>query len=237
MSNIKIHRSDGIAIVTMNDGKANIMNSRFIGQLITAFRSSGEAGDVVVLQSSIDGTYSAGFDVKVLASRDPSSVLEMIRSGGELIHTMLTHPRPIVAVGSGRIFPMGLFTLLAADYRIGDKSNSQWCLNEARLGIVPPAYAFEILRYRLDENWLSRAALTASAMSADDGLSAGVFDQLADGSEANELSLEIAGLLSELPIKALAGMKQRLRGNVADRVRASIDRELTIANFRERYAQ
>ena len=236
MSGLEIQRSDGIAIVTMNDGKANIMSAKFIGELISAVRSAGEAGEIIVLRSSIEGTYSGGFDVKALATRDPATVVEMMKAGADLLHSMLTHPRPIVAAASGRIFPMGLFTLLAADYRIGDKEHAQWCLNEATLGIVPPDYAFDLLRYRFDSNWLSRVILTADMMSSADGLAAGVFDRLARGKEVEAEAFRVAELLLGTPVSSLAGIKRKLRGEIAERIRASSDRELSVENFRKKYA-
>lgn len=236
MPGLEIQRSQDVAVLTMNDGKANIMSAQFIEELISALRSTAEAGESVVLQSSIKGTYSGGFDVKALATRDPDTVVGMIKAGGELIHSMLIHPRPIVTAASGYIFPMGLFTLLAADYRIGDKEDAQWCLNEARLGIVPPDYAFDLLRYRLGNNWLSRAILTADMMTADDGLSAGVFDRLAGGDELNAEAFRVAKLSTGIPVSPLAGIKRKLRSELAKQIRASIDRELTVENYRRKYS-
>ncbi|MFL0357736.1 crotonase/enoyl-CoA hydratase family protein [Erythrobacter sp. GH1-10] len=236
MSGVDIERTDGIATVTMNDGKANIMSAQFLGELITAVRSAADAGEIVVLRSSIEGTYSGGFDVKALATRDPATVIEMMKAGADLIHAMLIHPRPIVAAASGRIFPMGLFTLLAADYRIGDSEQAQWCLNEAQLGIVPPDYAFDLLRYRFDSNWLSRAILTADMMSAADGLAAGVFDRLASGDEVETQAFRVAKLLADSPASSLAGIKRKLRSEVADRIRTSSERELSVENYRKKYA-
>ena len=159
-----------------------------------------------------------------------------MKAGADLILAMLAHPRPIVAAASGRIFPMGLFTLLAADYRIGDSDDAQWCLNEARLGIVPPDYAFDLLRYRLDSNWLSRAILTADMINAADGLAAGVFDELASGDEVEPQALRVAQSLAEAPVPSLAGIKRKLRDEVVDRIRASSERELSVENYRKKYA-
>ena len=49
---------------------------------------------------------------------------------------------------------MGLFTLLAADYRVGADHGFQWVLNEVEIGIVPPLYAFKLLQYRLSAAWV-----------------------------------------------------------------------------------
>ena len=161
----------GIATIVMNDGKANVMHASMLNALLDSLKRAGEARAAVVLRSALPNTFSAGFDLKVFAARDAKATWAMMRAGGELLHAMLTYPRPIIAVADGQVFPMGLFTLLAADYRVGSEA-AAWRLNEAEIGIVPPRYAIAMLDYRLGTSWLSRALLTAAVQSAADGLHA-----------------------------------------------------------------
>ncbi len=213
----------GIATVTMDDGRANIMNHEMLSMLRTAFEHARQKDAAVILRSALPKTYSAGFDIKVFAAGDRQQALEMVRAGGELLHAMLDFPRPVIAVADGHIFPMGLFTLLAADYRIGTDRDYFWCLNEAEIGIVPPVYAFKLLEHRLVGPWLDRAVMTAARLSPHQGLEAGVFDELVPGDDLSVRSRAVAERLASLPSDGFGGIKRRLKAAVAAAVHAALE--------------
>ena len=198
---------------------------------MVAFERAERDEAVVVLRSGLPKTYSAGFDVSVFAARDAEQSLEMVKSGGELVYVMLTFSRPIIAVAQGHVFPMGLFTLLAADYRVGADHGFQWVLNEVEIGIVPPLYAFKLLQYRLSAAWVARAVSTAERFSPGEGVEAGVFHDLAPAAELNTRIQSVAARLAGLSSAAFSGIKQRLNADIAAEIRSVIDSEQTLSTY------
>ena len=94
-------------------------------------------------------------------SRIPDGVRNDAGMGPDL--RRVSHPTPIATweglVGTSPLhkamfFPWALFTLLAADYRVGADHGFQWVLSEVEIGIVPPLYAFKLLQYRLSAAWV-----------------------------------------------------------------------------------
>ena len=231
MRAVEYEIENGVATITMNDGRANIMNAPFVSSLMAAFEKAERDEAAVVLRSGLPTIYSAGFDVRVFAARDAEEALEMVKTGGELVYAMLTFSRPIVAVAQGHVFPMGLFTLLAADYRIADDQDFRWVLNEVEIGIVPPLYAFRLLQGRLSAAWVARALSTAERFSAKEGLEAGVFHEIASTADLNARTRAVAARLAALPSAAFDGIKQRLNADIAAEIRSVIDSEQTLSTY------
>jgi Enoyl-CoA hydratase/isomerase len=152
---VTYEKSAGVATVSMDDGKVNVMSTAMLRELTTAFERAEKDGVIVILTSARQGIFSAGFDTKILARRDPQEVFEMIRLGAELAAGVLAFPRPVVAACPGHAYPMGAFLLLASDIRIGADGPYRIGLNEVDaalgeyLGIAAatsttpsPAFAF-----------------------------------------------------------------------------------------------
>ncbi len=231
MGAVNYSLDSGVATISMNDGKANIMNTELLTELIQAFNQARADNAAVLLRSELPQTYSAGFDTKVFARLDPQSSLAMVKAGGELLHTMLSLPRPTLAVATGHIFPMGLFTLLACDCRIGAEADYQWCLNEVELGIVPPLYAFKLVEARLARPWPGRALCTGTRFSARQGLEAGLFHELLPPSACEPHARELIARLAGHSAQAYAGIKQRLNSDLASDIQASIASEQTLSHY------
>ena len=116
---IAYRRSRGVATITMDDGKVNVMSTGMLHELDAAFRLAEKDKAIVVLRSGRKGIFSAGFDLKVFAANDPERTLEMVKAGAELALRLMSHPFPTIGIMEGHAFPMGTFLLLACDVRIG----------------------------------------------------------------------------------------------------------------------
>jgi enoyl-CoA hydratase len=113
----------GVATVFMDDGKVNVVSPQLIEQLNRALDQARSDQAAVVLAGR-DGTFSAGFDRKVLFAGGQAA-LDMLIGGFKLAERLYSFPRPVVAACTGHALAMGAFLLLAADYRIGTCSHSR----------------------------------------------------------------------------------------------------------------
>jgi enoyl-CoA hydratase len=108
---------DSVATITMDDGKVNVMSVAMLSALNAALDKALEDRAVVVLTGR-SGTFSAGFDLKTLTAGG-SDAQKMVTMGFELAHRMLSFPTPIIVACNGHAIAMGVFLVLAADYRLG----------------------------------------------------------------------------------------------------------------------
>jgi len=222
---------DGVASIVLDDGKVNVMSIEMLADIASALERAEKSAEMVVLRSMRPGIFSAGFDLKVLASGDVAKSLEMVKAGAELALRLMSFPLPTIGIMEGHAFPMGTFLLLACDVRIGARGPHRMGLNEVAIGISPPGFAMELARSRLHPAWLNRTATLGEMYEPDDALIAGLLDRvvLPDGVEA-ELGKVVAGLRGiHKPSHAIA--KNRLRQATMQAMRAANERELTIAAY------
>ena len=93
MSNTtSIEIADGIAWITMDDGKVNALNAELIGEVSAALKAAERAGAVIVLTGR-EGIFSAGFDLTTFG-RGAEESATMVRAGAELILQILAVPLP-----------------------------------------------------------------------------------------------------------------------------------------------
>src|SRR5438067_2076844 len=93
---------DGVAWITMDDGKVNAMSFEMLTEIADQLGEAAPSGAPVVIQGR-PGIFSAGFDLKTFArGRDPS--IAMVRAGAELLRRILAHPRPVVTVCTGHAY-------------------------------------------------------------------------------------------------------------------------------------
>src|SRR5690606_22123234 len=110
--------ADGVATLTMDDGKANAMGPAMQAALNAAL-DRAEADKAIVVLTGRPGMFSGGFDLSVFKAGDPKVTFQMLTGGAQLAQRLLSYPHPVIAACSGHAVAMGLFLLLCADVRIG----------------------------------------------------------------------------------------------------------------------
>jgi enoyl-CoA hydratase len=228
---ISYHLADGVATITMDDGKVNVMSIAMLQELSAAFRRAEKDGAIVVLRSGRKDIFSAGFDLKVFAANDLERSLEMVKAGAELALQLMSHPFPTVGIMQGHAFPMGTFLLLACDVRIGVRGTHRMGLNEVAIGISPPGFAIELARSRVHPAWLSRTVTLGEMFEPDDAVVAGFLDRAVPATEIEPTIDQVVSALRKLNLPSHALAKQRLRLPTMVAMREAMNRELTLAAY------
>ena len=217
---------DGVASVVINDGKVNVMTFEMLDALSGAIARARDADAMVILRSGSAKAFSAGFDVKALASGDADAARRMLKAGAQLLVSLLSHPRPVLAVCEGHAFPMGAFLLLASDIRIGVRGDYRIGLNEVAIGIPVPDFVLALVRSRVPANLLTQVATLGRMLPPAEALRAGFLDQLVEPPEIEAaISAELA-MLRGVNGAAHASTKKRLRAATIDALQAAIDGEI-----------
>jgi len=231
------YRSEaGVAYITMDDGKVNVMSTAMLGDLNAALDRAEQDQAIVVLRSARPGIFSAGFDLKVFAANDPVRSLEMVKAGAELALRLTSHPSPTVGVMEGHAFPMGAFLLLGCDVRIGALGKFRMGLNEVAIGIVPPGFAIELARSRLHPAWLNRTVTLGEMYEPQDAVVGGFLDRVVPADATDGVLGEILSALRGLDPAIHKSAKLRLRRQTMAAMREAIDSELTLDAYRAKAA-
>jgi enoyl-CoA hydratase len=201
-----------IALIRMDDGKANAINFEMIAALNTALDKAEAEAKAIVLAGR-DGRFSGGFDLNAFASLGADGVYKLLDAGAELLLRLYGGPLPVVAACTGHAIAMGVFILNACDTRVGASGEYKIGANEAITGMQLPIFAMELSRDRLSQQHLTRAMVQGFIYGPQGAVEAGYLDMLTDA---------VAGQLAQLPGKAYAWNKKSIRKGTLDRIRASL---------------
>ena len=222
MSTLVTYRvHDAVATITMDDGKMNVLTLEMFAQLTDAF-DRAEADRAVVMLTGRDGVFSAGFDMRVLGGGGPAAY-ELVRTGFELAARILAFPAPVVVACSGHALAMGVFLVLAGDYRVGALGAHKIGANEVAIGITMPFFGIEMCRQRLAPAHFHRAVVTAEIYRPEDAVAAGFLDRAVPAAELEETARSIAVGLAKLDLGVHAASKLRARDHALKAVRAAIE--------------
>ena len=212
---------ESVATITMDDGKVNAMSVPMLSALNAALDRASADRAVVVLTGR-PGIFSAGFDLKTLGAGGPDAQ-KMVTAGFELAYRMLSFPTPIVVACSGHAIAMGVFLVLAADYRIGADGPFKIGANEVAIGITMPHFGIEICRQRLAPAHFNRAVIFSEMYSPGDAVQAGFLDRVVPAAELQSEAQKFAATVSKLNMTAQTASKLRLLDQTLKAIRAAID--------------
>ncbi len=202
--------TNGIAVITMDDGKANAVNPALVAALNACLDQAEREAKAVVLAGRAQ-RFSGGFDLKMMAVSARADVTELVKSGGRLAMRLYGFPMPVVAACTGHCVAMGVFLLLACDIRIGTKGPYKIGANETAIGMSLPIFAVELLKARLDPRALTKASILAHLYDPESAVTAGYLDSVEDADALLPTAIRTATELAALPGAALATTKRLMR--------------------------
>ena len=215
---------DGVAVIKLDDGKANALSLPMQSAFNSALDQAQQAKLPVVITGR-SGILSAGFDLKTLAASGQPAV-DMLNGGIEIAIRLLSFETPVVVACGGHAIAMGGFLLQCGDYRIGVAGSFKYSANEVAIGMTMPWSTIEILRQRLTPAALSRAVLLAETFTPANGIENGLIDRVvATEAELLPTALETAKSFSALNGAAHAASKNRLRGEVVVAIRDGLAKD------------
>ncbi len=216
---VRYQLTDDIAVIAMDDGKANALSMPMIDAVLGALdRAAGEAKAVIL--TGRPGRFCAGFDLRVMMS-GPDAAVALLTRGADLLLRLFEYPLPLVIAASGHALAGGALVVLTGDTRLGIAGDDvKVGLNEVAIGMPVPLLAMELARARLNPAALTAATLFAQVYTPAGAQTAGYLDAVVAAEDLAAAALTEAKRLGALPRAAYAGTKQRLRGPVAATIRA-----------------
>jgi enoyl-CoA hydratase len=216
--------SEGIATVTLDDGKANALGPAMLAALNDAL-DRAESDHAVVVLAGRERMFSGGFDLSLFKG-ERAALLHMLEAGARLAERLLAFPRPVIAACTGHAIAMGAFVLLCADLRIGVDGDTRIQVNEVHAGLTLPHFAIELCQRRLSPAHLPQIVLAASPCLPMQAMAAGFLDEVVAPAELDAVVRQRAQAMAALNATAFGATKQRLRYDTLTALRNAIDQDL-----------
>ena len=198
---------DGIASITLDDGKVNALSQERLEQIGAALDQAEKAAAVAVLRGR-PGIFSAGFDLSTF-KQGPQAGRDMVYAGAQLILRLLAFPHPVLTVCTGHAYPMGAFLMLCADSRLGLAGPFRIGMNETAIGLTLPRFAVELARHRLNPAGFARVS-SAALFGPEDAMRLGYLDRVLGEGDLEAAAQEEAKRLRALHMPSFAATKARI---------------------------
>ncbi|MCA8900836.1 MAG: crotonase/enoyl-CoA hydratase family protein [Hyphomonas sp.] len=188
---------NGIALVTMDDGKANAISLTMLEAVNACLDQAEKDAEVLVLTGRPD-RFSAGFDLKFMASSQPEDVRRLVNGGGKLAMRLFTSKMPVVIASTGHAIAMGAFLLLGGDTRISARGAYKVGANETINGMTLPSFGTELPRARLNPMYLTEALVQARLYTPDEAVPVGWLDKVVEPGELIDTAMATATALKAI---------------------------------------
>ena len=204
---VRVDIKDTVATVTLNRPESmNSFNNEVWLGLQKAAQSIKENSDVnvVIVTGAGDRAFSAGIDLKMVASRSGPNIAPDYRDGFDRLHSLKTVFNmyeelavPVIAAINGYCLGAALEFVLCCDMRLACDA-AKFALPEIQFGVIPDMGSTQRLPRTIGHGIAKELILTGRRIDAAEALRIGLVnhvypkDQLMD--EANKLAAEIAKL-------------------------------------------
>lgn len=206
---IAYHLEDGIATLTLNNGKVNAISP----DVIAAFNAALDQAVVdraVVIITGQPGILSGGYDLKVMTA-GPKEAVALVTAGSTLARRLLSHPFPVIVACPGHAVAKGAFLLLSADYRIGVDGPFSIGLNEVQIGMTMHHAGIELARDRLRRSAFHRSVINGEMFDPQSAVDAGFLDKVVAAEELQGAALAAARQLKKINMLAHKNTKLKVR--------------------------
>ena len=216
-----LSQEDEISVITLDDGKANVFSEEMTQAINDCLdKVPTDSGSLII--TGRPGMFSAGFDLKVIASGDVPKIKKMSLSGFKLLSRIFSFPRPVVAACSGHGIALGTFLLCCCDYRIGIKGEFLLGANEMKTNMVIPTPILELIKFRISPSHKYRSILGAEMYQLEKSIDAVLMDQVEEAETLMDAAIEKAKDLATMGHPSYTLTKALFIKDVADRIDSAI---------------
>jgi enoyl-CoA hydratase len=221
---VSFELSDEVAVIRMDDGKANALGPEMLDALDAAFDRAEREAKAVVLTGR-PGRFCAGFDLKHMMA-GPERARALVVRGADVLLRAYAHPQPLVVACTGHALAGGALVVLCGDVRIGAAGEFKIGLNEVAIGLPLPILAIELARDRLDPRRLTEATLLARQYDPEAAREAGYLDEVVPAEQLMARALDEARRLAQLGSSPFSASKRALRRDSIRHIRETLDENI-----------
>ncbi len=172
----------GLAWVEMNDPPANTYTYEMMQQLDTAILKArmDESVHVIVLRGAGEKFFSAGANIKMIASVTPEFKYYFCLHANETLLRLEHTPKLVIAALNGHTVGGGLEIALAADIRLARRDAGKIGLPEVALGVLPGTGGTQRLSRLIGKSRAIELMATGRTFSFEEAEEIGLVNQVFD---------------------------------------------------------
>lgn len=227
MEKVTYSIEDGIAQITMDDGKANAMNWGFFKEMGKSMDQAESDGAKALVITGRPGFFSGGLDLKLLPTLSASELGDFLITFARTMLRVFSFPVPTIAAITGHAIAGGAMLTFSCDRRFALDGPYRIQMNETLIGLPLLSWMFLIAKSAIPSRWRNEALLHARAYSPNEALERGILDAVAQG--ADSLAAQVKAATTEmlsLNLPAYAASKKNLRQEEIEHVLDLLKKEL-----------
>jgi len=177
---IHYRNDNGVVVIELCDPPANTYTYEMNRQLDDAILKARMDNDahVIVLTGSGDKFFSAGANIKMLASVDPTFKYYFCLHANETLLRLEHTPKLVIAALNGHCVGGGLEIAMAADLRIARKDAGKIGLPEVNLGVLPGTGGTQRLSRLVGKSKAIELMVTGNTYSFEEALEFGIINDI-----------------------------------------------------------
>ncbi len=222
----RLSRQGMVAVVTLDDGKANAFRPDSLATLDAALEDAFGSDAGALMIEGRPGFFSGGLDLRVVPSLSRDDRRAMFHHFARLMLRVWRSPVPTVAAVGGHALAGGAILALACDDRVGIEGPYKFGLNEVALGVPLPGFAVEMARAVVSGTRLLELTAHARVSTFAEAQALGVLSAVAPAESFREAALGRAAALAALPRAAYATTKASVLAPLVERVERGFDAEI-----------
>src|SRR2546425_10964847 len=184
----------GVAVIEMNDPPANTYTYEMNRQLDEAILKARMENDVyvIVLTGAGEKFFSAGANIKMLSSVDPTFKYYFCLHANETLLRLEHTPKLVIAAINGHCVGGGLEIAMAADIRIARRDAGKIGLPEINLGVLPGTGGTQRLSRMVGKSKAIELMVTGNTFTFEEAEELGIVNQVFERENFKESVLEYA---------------------------------------------
>jgi enoyl-CoA hydratase len=207
-----------IAVLTMQHGKANAMDTTFCEDILKRLdelRISPARAVVVTGQGNI---FSAGVDLVRALDGGPDYFKSFLPPLRRAFEAVFFYEKPIVAAVNGHAMAGGCVLTCAADRRLMAHGTGRIGITELLVGVPFPVIALEIMRFAAAPQQFDRIVYSGATFAPEAAVGLGLIDEVVPADALLDRAIAAAAALAALGPEAFALTKRQLREPVRERL-------------------
>jgi enoyl-CoA hydratase len=198
-------RPDGVAVVTLSNGKVNALSTEVLRQLHAAAVELTDDPPGAVVVTGSERSFAAGADISEFGGPDEARTIGgLFRSALDAVAEI---PRATIAAVSGVALGGGCELALACDFRVAS-NRARFGQPEILLGIIPGGGGTQRLARLVGPSRAKDIILTGRQVPASEALAIGLVDELVEPDQVLDRAIERAAGLAAGAVAAQALAKR-----------------------------
>jgi enoyl-CoA hydratase len=221
---------DQVAIVTLNRPEVlHALNAKVFNELEQVFMTltSDPNVRVILLTGAGEKAFAAGADINEIARLDVATGEAKARRGQEVLRTIETCGKPVIACINGFALGGGCELAMACTFRLASET-ARMGQPEVKLGLIPGYGGTQRLPRLVGAPMALKLLLTGEMIGAAEALRIGLVDEVVPANRLIERGQELARTMVGMAPLAIAACMEAVRWGSGLRLEAATDVEAEI---------